>query len=481
MDAAAALRVAEKMYAELVSRRSGINEQERYFRGEQPLAYASDEWSEVHKNRYKEFSDNWCGVVGSAPAERLGIQSFSLDDDSFTSDAEKALWLDWERNEGGAQASQGFLTSTIAKRSFALVWGDANDEPLLSWEHPSQVIVGYDPETRERTAAVKAWSDDETEFLTLYTADEVFKWHRSTIAGVPIGGKTPAGIDVIAKWDGGGWEPRQSPSDDTWPIRNPLGEVPVVEYANRPMLGGEPLSDIDGTIAMQDAVNMLWAYLFVAADYASMPARVVMGQEPPRIPVLDENGAKVGEKDVDIQALKKGRMLWLTGQATSIGQWDAAKLDVFTNTINVAVKHIAAQTKTPIYLIHGELGNVNGETLTGLDAPLVSKVQQAQDFYRRPVRDTFALMAKVRGDDSLATRARVGSIRWNDPAVHSPSQLADAASKDRQLGLPLASILENRYGYSQPQIDRIMQQIRDEQTDPYLAKLAAKDAASLGM
>ena len=41
--------------------------------------------------------------------------------------------------------------------------------------------------------------------------------------------------------------------------------------------------------------------------------------------------------------------------------WDAAKLDVFTGVINVAVKHIAAQTKTPIHYIVGELRRTDVE------------------------------------------------------------------------------------------------------------------------
>ena len=154
---------------------------------------------------------------------------------------------------------------------------------------------------------------------------------------------------------------------------NPLGVLPLVEFPNRPLLGRGPISDIDGTMAMQDGANLMWAYLFGAADYASMPARVVMGQEPPKMPILDANGLKVGEKPLDIEALTKGRMLWLTGQA-AVGQWDAAKLDVFTSVIDVMVKHIGAQNKVPLNYF-GALSNVNGETLDSLRTP--ARIQSA--------------------------------------------------------------------------------------------------------
>lgn len=479
MDASHALSIAVRCRAELDSRRADVAKFESYYRGDQPLTFASDEWSHLHKQRYRNFSDNWCGVVGSAPVERLEIRGFRLDNDAVTSDAERTLWSDWDYNEGGAQASQGFLTSTIAKRSFALVWGTRDNEPVLTWERPDQVLVTYDPETRARRAAIKCWADGDVEFLTLYTPTEVWKWQRPRTAGYSHGQTTSGGIVIAGTFAGdGAWVPRQGEGDDTWPIRNPMGVVPIVEFANRPMLGGEAMSDIEGTVAMQDAINLLWAYLFVAADYASMPARVVMGQAPPKIPVLDNQGQQVGERDVDHDALKKGRMLWLTGQGASIGQWDAAKLDVFTDTINVSVRHIAAQTRTPIYLVHGELGNVNGETLTGLDAPLVSKVGEAQKSYRRGVRDVFALMALARGNKAVAAQARLGVVDWADPAIYSVSQLADAESKDKGIGLPLAHILETRRGYTQPQIDRVLGQVKAESADPYLDRLAAKDAAA---
>ena len=230
---------------------------------------------------------------------------------------------------------------------------------------------------------------------------------------------------------------------------------------------------------MQDAINLLWAYLFAAADYASMPARVVMGQEPPKIPILDANGQKIGEKPVDIEALTKGRMMWLTGQATKIGQWDAAHLDVFTDVIQIATKHISAQTRTPIYLVHGELGNVNGETLTGLDAPLNSKVRESHKFYRSPVREVFGLFALVRNDEKLAKACRLGGPQWANPEVRSDSQVSDAAVKDRQVGWSLAGVLERRYGLTPPQIERELALVRAEQEDPYAASMNEKDAAEV--
>ncbi len=476
-DATAALAYAQKLRQRLISRVRDVERQGDYFLGKQPLAYASDEWSSVHKARYANFSDNWCGVVGSAPAERLELRGIRLDGDASVSDVERKLWRDFEVCAGPELMAQGFLTSTISKRSFALVWGDSDGSPRLSWESPSQMLVDFDLETGEYAAAIKCWSDGDHEYLTLYTADYVWKWERPEVynrANTPDGEKRL--VLPPSMTDDYGWEARQG-TDATWPLRNPIGTVPVAEFANRPMLGGEPISDIDGTIAMQDAVNLLWAYLFVAADYASMPARVVLGQEPPKMPKLNEKGEVVGELPVDQEALKRGRMLWLTGQATKIDQWAPSQLDVFTDVINIAIRHIATQSSTPIYLIHGEMGNINGETLAGLDAPLVSKVGYAQKHYRQPVRRLFELLARVRGNRDVALAARSAMTLWKDAATHSPVQQADAAIKARQIGMPLAEVLRRYFDYTEPEITAIVQEARDEATDPYLRSLSDKDAS----
>src|SRR3569833_1783610 len=122
--------------------------------------------------------------------------------------------------------------------------------------------------------------------IQLFSATDVWKFQRRAAHAVMAGGITQTGLWVPGTFNiatTGGWVARENTGDDTWPISNPLGELPVREFEHKPQLRGEPLSRIDGTIAMQDGINLMWAYLFVAADYASMPARVIMGQEPPKL------------------------------------------------------------------------------------------------------------------------------------------------------------------------------------------------------
>src|SRR5690606_41089546 len=86
-------------------------------------------------------------------------------------------------------------------------------------------------------------------------------------------------------------------------------------------------------MAMQDSINLVWAYLINALDYASLPQRVVLGGEIPKVPILDSNGQKVGERPVELDELIHERIMFIPGRAganVSIGEWTAAQLNVFS-------------------------------------------------------------------------------------------------------------------------------------------------------
>jgi hypothetical protein len=466
-----ALQWVTKLYDVLSNRRPMIEKRYRYLNGEHNLVYATDEWSKFHGNRYRGFSDNWCGVVAQSPVDRLRIDGFRLGNSvDVVSDDEKQLWSDWQRNEMAAQSNQGFLASTVAARSSTLVWGDENDDPQVSWERPDQMVVAYDSGHRVRRAALKAWTEDGFEYATLYLPDEVWKFERKSLSD----GLKEAGFELPSTiLDRGTWTPRVVPGE-SWPIDNPLGVVPVVEWLNKPHLGGQPISDIDGVMAMQDAINLMWGYLFAAADYASMPARVVTGAEPPKVPILDAAGQVVGTRPAKMEELSDKRIMFLPGVngSANIAQWDASKLDVFTGVVVEGIGHVAAQTRTPGHymLTNEKFANLNGDALTAAEVPLVTKVENSHIHYSPAAKETAALMALVRGKKDMAQSIRESDgrqfVQWKDAAMHALSQVADAATKDRAVGMSLRTVLERRYGFTEPEIARELERVRAEQMDP---------------
>ncbi|MGW8430927.1 phage portal protein [Curtobacterium citreum] len=477
MDAEAALSLTNTIYARLAARRSGFVTLEDYYAGKQPLSFATEEWKKANASRYADFSDNWCGPVADAMGERIRHTGIKLGDDRAGA---RKLWSEWGRNEMDMQASQGVLSTLITSRSYVIVWGDKNDKPVISWEHGANVEIEYDwSNLRRPVAALKSWVDGDSEYAILYTDEQLWKYRKPRIQPQDSR-KSQAQQAKLGRAEQGTWQQWQPSTDDTWPLPNPLGEVPVVEMPNRPMLAGDPKSEIAGVMAMQDAINLLWAYLFLSADYASMPARVVLHQGPPMMPILDAEGKRIGDKPVDMKDLAEKRLLYLSGKDTTIDSWEAAKLDVFTDVIESAVGHVAAQTRTPpTYLVTKTgMSNVNGEGLKASEIGLVKKTLEFQTFAAPALRRMYRLIALVLNDQGLADAASLATISWMNPEIRSESQLADALVKKKQMGYPLEYLMELD-GLPPEEVSRVMAMVEQEAYDPQLER-ATRELSDLG-
>jgi hypothetical protein len=421
-----------------------------YYRGQHSLRFTSDHFAEHFKQRFAGFSDNWCASVIDATAERMNFQGIRLGNDTRDADAEFQRVMD--ANDVASGMSEAFTVMLAASRSFALVWGNPDDEetPSVTFEHPEFCTLATDPDNGRTTAAAKGWIEEDTRgFLTLYTADEVWKWQWSV-----------ADRDQNDPRKQPTWEPRES-ADDTWPIRNPMRRVPMVEFRNQTLLDGMPLSDLAGVAAMQDAINLVWAYLFNSLDFASLPQRIITGADMPKVPVLDESGQIVGERPVDLKRLMADRILWLTGPDAKTNAWPAADLTVFGDVIELAVEHVASQTRTPPHYLMGKMSNTAAESLTVAETGLVAKVLQRQQYATRPIRELHELVALAQGNTERAKAARTGRIVWADPQYRSLAQKVDAFTKFRQAGLPLEWMLE-WYGLDASEVQRVMAMAKSE-------------------
>lgn len=426
------------------------------------LAFASEQFSTYFEKRYAKFSDNWCAIVADAPVERLEVVGIRLDD---TTELDRDLWRVWRANEADALSDMAFLESVVTSRSYALVWGDGDDEPVITWEHPGQVIVDYDPETRARTAGAKVWSDDEYDYATLYLPDEVWKFQRT--AGYRPKADRELWLPSAALLPGG-WVPRDVPGEP-WPIQNPLGVVPLVELPNRPRLVGPPLSDIEGAAAMQDSINLLWAYLFNAADYGSFKQRIVLGAEYPKVPILDDSGQVVAERPVDIAKFAVDRVLWLEDENAKVAEWSETPLKNYSEVLELCVRHLAAQTRTPANYILAELVNVSAEAIKLTETGLVARTREKTEHFGRAVREVFRLACLVQGDVGKAGQVAAGQVLWRDVETRSEAQTVDALLKLKQMGLPTRYLLE-RLGLDPTEVERVMA-LREQEaaSDPMAA------------
>lgn len=450
-----AVTVLNALAKELDRRQKDVEKLDAAYRGEHKLTFASDDFREYFGRRYAQFSDNWCGIVADAPHERLEVTGIRLKGEESGDDT---LWEAWRQNDADAFSDLAMLDAIIAKRSFAQVWGDDDDESTITFEHPSQVVVGYEPGTRRRVSGAKVWRDDKLEYATLDWAGFLWKFQRDLTS------ETLAATGFVLPGHlMGNWVPRHPATDDVWPIPNPLGKPSFVELPNRPRLVGEPFSDIEGTLAMQHAINLFWAQLFASSDEATLGQRVVLGAEIPTVPILDEDGNHVGDRPIDLKKMARDRALWIEDPNTKIAQWEPAKLDVFTDVIEIMVGHVAAQTRTPAHylLIGGTIANVSGDAMKALETGLVKRTEEKTQHFGRGLRDVFELVALAQGDAEKAKAVRGGQVLWKDVENRSDAQRADSLQKKHAMGYPLRYILELD-GLPPTEIDRVMGMVDEE-------------------
>ncbi|MEU2992906.1 phage portal protein [Streptomyces griseoincarnatus] len=456
-----ALQLVQLLEAELIQRERDIRTHNAFYRGDHPLKFASDEFAKFHGDRYRDFSDNWTQVVADSPVERMTVTGFQASEET---DADKELWKVWQVNGLDADSQLGFLGSVVNARSFVLVWGDPADPdmPVVTFEDPSQCVIAYEPGSRRlRRAALKRWQDGGEDFATLYLADEVWKFSRPHLA--TDGDKSPQMEDVdeaLKKW-----RPREL-VDEPNPQPNPMGVVPMVELPNKPSLAADPISDVGGVIAMQNAINLLWAQLFTASDYASFPQRVIMGAERPVIPKLNAEGEVIGVQPVDIEKFAVDRVMMFNGKDVRIGEWQAANLTMYTGMIEVAVGHLAAQTRTPQHYLVGKMANLSADALLAAETGLVKRVEEKQIWSGQGLREMARLIALARGEDDKAQAMRSGRVLWKDAESRSHAQLADALLKLKQLGFPF-KWLALKYGLTPTEVADVMaMRLEELEADP---------------
>ncbi|MFE4697279.1 phage portal protein [Streptomyces sp. NPDC056738] len=458
-----ARRLVDVLATELTSRSGAVLRHDRYYRGKHPLKFASDEFRKYCADRYEGFSDNWVQPVADSPVERLTVTGMQAPRETK---ADSDLWEVWQRNGLDADSQLGFLGAGNAARSFVLVWGDPDDEdtPCVTFEDASTAVVQYEPGSRRRRrAALKLWQDGHREYATLYLPTEVWKFERPLSAGEK---KSPQMAEADAVVDS--WTPRELESEPN-PQPNPMGVVPMVELPNRPLLASEPVSDVSGVIAMQDAINLIWAMLFTTADYASLEQRIIIGAEIPKVPILDSNGQKVGERPIDLKKFVTDRILWLENPNAKVEHWNAANLTAYTDVIEVAVGHIAAQTRTPAHYLIGRMANLSGDALIAAETGLVKRVEEKQLWFGQALREVFQLICLARGEDAKGKALAAGTVLWKDPQSRNLAQLTDSLLKLKQIGFPF-EWLALRFGLTPTEVATLMEmRTREADLDPVAA------------
>lgn len=426
----------------LRSRLPLIDRCDAYYRGDHPLAFASTKFRGAFGSLFGAFADNWTQIVVDALDERLNVEGFRFGSDTG---ADTAAWDIWQRNQLDADSSVAHTEALVKGSASVLVWPGPDGRPEITVEDPSQVLVAYEPGSRRRVAALKVWRDDDGyDLATLYLPNAVYKYRSRTRneSSLILIGSSPTR-----------WVARDVP-DESWPIVNPLGEVPVVELVNRRRLLGAGISEIVNIIPIQDAANKVLTDALVASEFGAFRQRWAIGLDIPTDPTT---GAAIEPFKAALDRLwlanpphnKAGEPL---GEV-KFGEFGQTDLSPYVELIDLLVQHMASLSRTPPHYFHLRGDFPSGESIRAAEAGLVAKARRTMRAFGESWEAVLRLAFAVAGDAGRAGLTRVETI-WRDPEVKSESELVDSLVKQQALGVP-NEVLWEKAGYSPTEVERI--------------------------
>lgn len=374
-------------------------------------------------------SSNWPGLIVGAAEERLEVLGVRFGDKPADDDA----WTIWQANALDAEASMLHDSVLTTGRAYAIVWGDgsANPQPRITLEHASMCLVEYEPgPTRMRRGALRRWQDGDRWLANVYKPEAIYKFQ--SMKGLANDAK-PEKIEQ--------WEPRQDPGDNAWPLTNPLGVVPVVEFAvNRtlePAPFGTGLGDFATNLRHIDRINYKVFSGLVALTWSGFPIRYLIGD--PILYEKDEQGQD--RKDAPIPPAKAlaDAFLQLENPDAKVGQLPEA--DISNYSPDQDIEHLAALTKTPANYLLGKMVNVSADALRAAEAGLISKVRRHHRSLGEAWEETLRLAFRVRSPGDPRGKDLSAQVIWKDPESRSMAERADAAAKLATI-LPQKAILQ---------------------------------------
>jgi Phage portal protein, SPP1 Gp6-like len=410
------------------------NKLERYYKGEQPIAYLPDEVRIAVGTRLKPLIINWPRITCNVVDERLEVDRFRLPNSSEFSEATEI----WQANEMDEESPLVHLDALLYGRSFVSVWSGAEGMPQIAAESARECWVETDPVTREPRFAIKRWWDphERQAFLNIYRPEEISKWK----AGVGDAAIDISNLPANAWVRSGG-------------LDNPLGVVPLVPFINRRRIlvptGESELTDV---LPLADAINKLGTDLMISSEFHSMPRRWATGVE-----VVEDDEGNVQETF----SMLKGRTWVAEDSAARIGSLPEADLQGFISAIEAFSIQLMSLGHIPPHYGNAAKGSLaSADSIRASEASLVSVVRQKMRAFGGAWEDVLKLALRARNGE-LTEQQKQLETQWRNPEIRTESELVDAAIKRKALGIPDVQAWED-LGYTEAQIKR-MKKLRDEQ------------------
>lgn len=399
-------------------------EADRYYAGQQPLAYLSPAARRSLGNRLAAISANYVRLATDSVAERLQIEGFRSGSQTLTE-----VWTDWTRSGMPRLHRVAILEALITGQSFLTTWANDTGQPVISVDSPREMAVMRHPLTHQVSAALKRWRDDDgTARAVLFQADQITCW---TGPYVPEGGALPS-----THWT----------RVDT--LTNPLGVVPVVDLTNSGRLfDGHGTPEARDIWTLVDALSKILSDVLVASESTALPRRWATGLAV----VEDEYGVPQNPFSAE-----PGSVWQSEDPNTNFGSFPEPSLAGYDALVTMLIRQIGAVAGLPDFLIGIQgVDPSSADQIRASETSLVSRAYGRQTTFSQAFDRVAALCEAIRTGGPVRTDI---TTVWKSPESRTRAAEADAAAKLYAARiLPLETVWQD-LGYSPEEIDAMRKQ-----------------------
>lgn len=377
-------------------------------------------------------------IVVDEQVIRQHVRAFYRTGDSTQEDP--ALREAWEANNLASESSLVHTDAKVYGRTYVSVGANPDDpeHPLIMAESPKALAVEVDSRLRRISAAFRQYRDEATRATrgTLYE---------------------PGATTHVARGRNG-WQVAdvEDPVDE-----HGLGVVPIVAFVNQRRAGSwDGRSEMADVITKTATIARIITNMSVSADSLALPHRWASGMK--KEDFIDASGRPLGTWEAYMSAIKVA-----ADPAARFGNFDAANLDNFHKAVDSLLSWVAAEYGLPLRFMGQQSTNPASEGAIRADeSRLIGRVERTNRFDGDSWAWVMDLYERFRGQES----AQRNSIRvlWQDPATPTLSQIADSATKYRQVGALSVEGMWDMLGWDQPRKDQERARLDRESMDPVI-------------
>lgn len=408
----------EIAFAALSAKQAPYNTLWSYYDGNHPLEFSVARLQEVFKSAQTKFVENWCSVVVDAVLERIALRGLGIANDDAATARMAELWT---LSNLGIDADDAHLAALVTGEAFVIVWpDDVTDEVQAYYNDPRLCYAHYNHENRNvMRFAAKWWmTEAQTYRMNLYYPERIEYYETGKMSHAPTAAKA-------------------FKATTTEPATNPYGQIPVFHL--RPERRAI-ISTLDDAIPLQAAINKLLADMMVTSEFGTFPQRWIISNS-------------------DTETLKNGpNEIWTipsgdgVGQPSSTGQFPQADLDCYLKPIDNLVAAISAITRTPAHYFFSRGGEISGEALIALEAPLNKKVARYIGRFYPVWQQIGAFMMRL--DSGREIPWQQVAPAFDAPETVQPMTRSQIRQANVNAGMPLTTVLRDE-GKSEAYLEQL--------------------------